>query len=85
MNVNSDTPVIEIDSVECVKGGKVLLTIHFREAQFMIAFLRDANTSKSVIDIFENLYVEFGADAFNEFFPVILTNNGSEFSNPSAI
>jgi IS30 family transposase len=85
MNNNPDTPVVEMDSVEGVKGGKVLLTIHFKEAQFMIAFLRDANTSKSVIDIFENLYIELGNETFNKLFPVILTDNGSEFSNPSVI
>ena len=85
MNNNPDTPVVEMDSVEGVKGGKVLLTIHFRETQFMIAFLRDANTSKSVIDIFENLYFEFDPDIFKRLFPVILTDNGSEFSNSSAI
>lgn len=82
---NLDTPVVEIDSVEGVKGGKVLLTIHFVESQFMLAFLRDANTSRSVIDIFEKLYCELGADAFTRLFPVILADNGSEFTNPSAI
>lgn len=31
VNENPDTPVVEMDSVEGIKGGKVLLTIHFRE------------------------------------------------------
>ena len=82
---NPDTPVVEIDSVEGTKGGKVLLTIHFTNSQFMLAFIRDANTSRSVIDIFEDLYWELGPDIFLELFPVILTDNGSEFSNPEAI
>lgn len=85
MSENPDTPVVEMDTVEGVKGGKVLLTIHFREPQFMLAFLRDANTSRSVINIFEKLYLELGPEAFTRLFPVILTDNGSEFSNPSAI
>lgn len=85
MNNNSDTPVVEMDSVEGVKGGKVLLTIHFRESQFMLAFLRDSNTSQSVINIFDKLYWELNPDIFDKLFPVILTDNGSEFSNPSAI
>jgi IS30 family transposase len=85
INENLDTPVVEMDSVEGVKGGKVLLTIHFREPQFMLAFLRDANTSQPVINIFEKLYWEIGPDVFDKLFPVILTDNGSEFSNPSAI
>jgi transposase, IS30 family len=80
-----DTPIVEMDSVEGTKGGKVLLTIHFTDSQFMLAFIRDANTSRSVIDIFENLYWELGPDVFLELFSVILTDNGSEFSNPKAI
>jgi len=85
MKENPDTPVVEIDSVEGTKGGKVLLTIHFTNSQFMLAFIRDVNTSRSVIDIFEDLYWELGPDIFLELFPVILTDNGSEFSNPEAI
>lgn len=85
MSENPDTPVVEMDTVEGVKGGRVLLTIHFTEPQFMLAFLRDANTSRSVINIFEKLYLELGPDVFINLFPVILTDNGSEFSNPSAI
>lgn len=82
---NLDTPVVEMDSVEGVKGGKVLLTIHFIQPQFMLSFLRSANTSRSVIDIFDELYSVLNADVFIRLFPVILTDNGSEFSNPSAI
>ncbi len=62
-----------------------MLTIHFVDSQFMLAFIRDANTSRSVIDIFENLYLELGPDTFLKLFPVILTDNGSEFTNPKAI
>ncbi|MGB4439583.1 MAG: IS30 family transposase [Sedimentibacter sp.] len=80
-----DTPVVEMDSVEGTKGGKVLLTIHFTDSLFMLAFIRDANTSQSVIDVFDSLYEKLGRDIFIKLFPIILTDNGSEFSNPSAI
>jgi len=85
MEANPDLPVVEIDSVEGIKGGKVLLTIHFVVPQFMLAFIRDANTSRSVTDIFNSLYDELGLERFRELFPVLLGDNGSEFSNPSAI
>lgn len=85
MKENPDTPVVEIDSVIGTVGGKVLLTIHFADSQFMLAFIRDSNTSRSVIDIFENLYFQLGPDNFLKLFPVILTDNGSEFSNPTAL
>lgn len=78
-------PVVEIDSVEGTKGGKVLLTIHFVSAQLMLAFLRDANTSQSVIDVFDQLYEELGPETFRRLFPVLLGDNGSEFSNPVAL
>lgn len=80
-----DTPITELDSVEGKKGGKVLLTIHFVEAEFMLAFLRDSNTSQSVIETIDKLYWELRPDVFQKLFKFCLTDNGSEFSNPNAI
>ena len=85
MEKNPDTPVVQMDSVIGSKGGKCLLTIHFVECSLMLAFLRDANTSKSVIDIYNQLEQELGEKYFDELFQVILTDNGSEFSNPKEI
>jgi IS30 family transposase len=85
LDKNSDTSVVQMDSVIGNKGGKCLLTIHFVETSLMLAFLREANTSKSVTDIFEMLYDKLGKPLFKKLFPVILTDNGSEFSNPKAI
>ena len=80
-----DLPVVEMDTVEGRIGGKVLLTLYFSVPQLILAFIRDANTSQSVIDIFDQLYLELGPDTFRKLFPVLLCDNGSEFSNPSAI
>ena len=85
MDNDPDIPVVQIDTVEGSKGGKVLLTIHFVQSEFMIAFLRDSNTSRSVTDIFHSLYDKLGHELFRKLFTVILTDNGSEFSNPTAI
>lgn len=82
---NPDFAEVQMDSVIGVKGGKCLLTIHFVESSLMLAFLRDANTSQSVIDVFNGLDKVLGDDLFNDLFPYILTDNGSEFSNPRAI
>lgn len=84
-SLHPDTPVVQIDSVEGIKGGKVLLTIHFVNSSLMLAFLRDSNDSQSVIDIFDRLYLQLRPDIFMDLFPVILADNGSEFSNPSRI
>ncbi|WP_167959082.1 IS30 family transposase, partial [Anaerosporobacter faecicola] len=85
MKDNPDTTIVQMDSVIGNKSGKCLLTIHFVESSFMLAFIRDANTSKSVTDIFAHIYEVLGLRTFKELFPVILTDNGSEFSNPKAI
>ena len=82
---NPDIPVVEMDSVEGRKGGKVLLTIYFRNSSLMLAFIRDSNTAKSVSEIFDLLYERLGHDNFTKLFQVILTDRGSEFTNPLAI
>jgi IS30 family transposase len=76
---------VEIDSVIGRSGGKTLLTMMFKNCDLMLAFLRESNTSYSVIHIFENLYHLFGPVLFKSLFPVLLGDNGSEFSNPKAI
>lgn len=82
---NPDIPVVEMDSVEGRKGGKVLLTIYFRNSSLMLAFIRDSNTARSVSKIFDLLYERLGHDNFTKLFQVILTDRGSEFTNPLAI
>jgi IS30 family transposase len=79
--------IVEIDSVIGAKGGKekVLLTMQFTEIHFMLAFIRDANTAKSVREVFDRLDRTLGRELFMELFPVLLTDNGSELSNPSSI
>lgn len=85
MKEHPDTPIVEMDSVEGKKGGKVLLTIHFVNCSFMLAFIRDHNDAQSVIDVFNYLQKILGIDKFKELFVIILTDNGSEFSNPTEI
>ena len=80
-----DTRVVEMDSVIGRVGGKVLLTILFRDSGLMLAFLRERNDSQSVIDAFSLLWEQAGPDLFRRLFPVLLTDNGSEFSNPLAL
>lgn len=85
IHTHPETTVVQMDSVIGNIGGKCLLTIHFVESSLMIAFLRDANTSQSVIDVIEQLDKTLGGELFNRLFPVIVTDNGSEFSNPKKL
>lgn len=80
-----DTAIVEMDSVEGRKGSKVLLTIYFRACEFMLAFIRDANTARSVSEIFDHLDQVMGRETFRKLFPVILTDRGSEFTDPVSI
>ena len=81
-----DMAVVEIDSVEgCCGSSKVLLTMNFNSCGLLLAFVRDANTAQSVIDVFNWLERRLGAETFGRLFPVCLGDNGSEFSNPEAI
>lgn len=79
-----DEAVVQIDSVIGSVGGKVLLTLHLTVCDFMIAFLRDANTAASVIACFDTLRQRLDS-RFPSMFSILLTDNGSEFSNPTAI
>jgi IS30 family transposase len=85
MSEHPDTPVVQLDSVEGIKGGAVLLTVTFPSAGLQLAFRRDHNDAQSVIDIFDRMYLELGPDTFIKLFPVFLADNGSEFSDPKRI
>lgn len=78
-------PIVEMDSVEGKRGGKVLLTIHFVKCELMLAFIRDRNTAYSVEVIFNRLYKKLGIKRFKKLFPVLIGDNGSEFSDPKSI
>lgn len=82
---NPDTSIVEMDTVEGIKGGKVLLTMLFRSSKLMLAFLLNDRTANSVLKVFNWLEAILGNDLFEKTFPVILTDNGSEFSNPVSL
>ena len=81
----SGAPVVEMDSVIGRVGSKVLLTMMFKSCDLMLAFIRQRNTSQSVIDIFNFLDETLGREVFDRLFTVCLADNGSEFSNPKAL
>ena len=85
MTRNPDCPHVQMDSVIGKIGGKVLLTLTFPGTELMLAFLRDNNTASTVASCFRFLYEGLGKDDFERLFPVLLTDNGTEFSDPTAI
>jgi len=54
----------------------------FKNCDFMLAFLRERNTSQSVIDVFNDLYTSLGADCFKFLFPVLLGDYAEKITMP---
>ena len=77
--------VVEMDTVEGSKGGKVLLTMMFRKCSLMLIFLMDSKTQEEVKRVFDELTAMLGLETFKSLFPVILTDNGSEFQDPHSL
>ena len=82
---NPEAQIVEMDTVEGKKGGKVLLTMLFRNSKLMLAFLLEDKTRNSVLKVFNWIEGILGNDLFKRTFPVILTDNGTEFSNPLSL
>lgn len=78
---NPDMPIVEMDTVEGCKGGKVLLTLLFRNCNLMLILLLRDKTQQSVIEAFDQLSKSIGVRRFKKLFSVILTDNGTEFQN----
>ena len=78
---------VEMDTVIGEIGGKCLLTFDFTHGNFMLGFLLDNKTSAEVTRVVTALkgrLLTHGL-SFGSLFPVILTDNGGEFSNVTAL
>lgn len=83
MQCHPDLDVVEMDTVKGGKAsGKCLLTLLFRSCSFMLIILLPRCTQECVINAINDLYDTLGPRLFKKHFPVILTDNGSEFKNP---
>ena len=82
---NPNINVVEMDTVEGIKGGKVLLTMIFRNFNFMIARLLPNKTSEAVKKELDNIEKIIGTELFKRIFKCILTDNGGEFQRPDEL
>ena len=80
-----DCPIIEMDTVHGGRSGKVLLTMFFRSCSLMIAFIMEECTQSCVKNTIDSLYEALGEEKFRLLFPLILTDNGSEFKAPDEL
>src|SRR5574344_196852 len=82
---NFNINIVEMDTVEGIKGESLLLTLLWRQANFMLAFKIENKEANSVNTFFKYLKDILGFEKFHELFPIILTDNGVEFSSPDEI
>lgn len=84
MKEHPEAVVCQMDTVEGKKGGKAMLTLYFQNCGLQLLYLRHRNDAASVTAVFNMLRRELGED-FSRLFHVILTDRGTEFSDPKAI
>lgn len=78
--LHTEDEVVEMDTVKGVREqGKRLLTMIFRKNNVMLLFLMPDGKAESVKRVFDYLEAGLGIELFRRLFPVILTDNGSEF------
>ena len=83
---NPQLGVVEMDTVKGKREkGKCLLTMIFVEYELMLIFLLDSCSQECVEKTFDNLTKDLTLAAFRRMFPVILTDNGSEFKDPESL
>lgn len=73
--------IVQFDTVEGIKGGKCLFTIHFPSISYMIAFLIDSQKAKIIVSKMEHIK-KIWKEKFYVDFEVGLTDNGKEFQLP---
>lgn len=86
IELHPDLGVVEMDTVKGKREkGKCLLTMIFTKYDFMLIFLIDSATQECVHEVFDMLMQSLGLGIFRRLFPVILTDNGSEFKAPEQL
>lgn len=74
--------VVQMDTVEGVKGGKLLQTLMWPENNLMLAYLIESKEMVHTVSTLDMLEERLGTETFKYLFPVILTDNGCEFADP---
>lgn len=77
-----DTPVVQMD---CVEGKATdtaaLLTLHFTAFHMQLIYILSKHDSANVVRMLDSIELSLGKELFRECFPLILTDNGHEFSD----
>lgn len=86
MESHPNAPVIQMDTVVgSRRKGQRILTMLFLKTSVMLMILIPDGKAQTVVDVFDYLLDILGMEEFQALFPVILTDNGSEFKNAERI
>ena len=81
-----ETDVFTVE-MDCVEGSKddpaVLLTLTWRELSFQVAIILTEQNPEMVVDALDKIEESLGTELFRKVFPLILTDNGQEFTHIS--
>lgn len=83
---NPSVNYVEMDTVIGRVGGKVIMTFQFVNVDFMFGILLDNKSAAEAADKIRQLKEKLNTLCinFSDVFPVLLTDNGGEFSDVSA-
>lgn len=86
IQLNPFLNVVEMDTVIGRPGGKVLMTFQFVNADFMFALLLENKSAAEAASKITDLKVRLNSlgFSFGDLFPILLTDNGGEFSHVAA-
>lgn len=83
---NHDIRITEMDTVlGCEGSKKLLLTLHFGETNFMMAYLLDSKEARGIEAVFDSINSALGTPLFYKSMPIILTDRGEEFRHPDTL
>lgn len=79
---HNDTPAVQMDCVEGRQDDRsAILTLHFVTFHMQLLFILDEHTSAAVVGTLDIIEETIGRELFASCFPLLLTDNGHEFSD----
>lgn len=85
LEANPGMNYTQMDTVEGVKGGKVILSLKIVNIQFQFYFLLENKTAQCVVNKLNEIQQIIGLKNYKRIFGIILTDNGSEFTDIKGI
>ena len=82
LHKDEDISIVQMDTVEGIKGGKCFLTLLLVQYNLMFVFLIDSQTIQCVSKVFDWIRETIGIEQYKRIFEIILTDNGHEFFDP---